>query len=201
AIGFEGPNVGFIARVTPKGHQPAPLPDLAKSDLVGLIGCLTGPQSFTRVHAQSEIMRRGRNPDATKALLALASDKSASLEGRVVAIFTLSQLEGKDAHPVLVNLAADPVVREFALRALTDRNVGQDSAPDLNGQERNPVLRKLFVAALADESPRVRAQALIGLNRLNDPSVAKNIIPLTARPKGSMMPTRRPLQDHPAPDP
>jgi putative heme-binding domain-containing protein len=58
----------------------------------------------------------------------------------------------------------------------------------------------LFVAALGDESLRVRAQALISLGRLNDPSVAKSIIPLTVRPKGSTMPARRPLQDQPDAD-
>jgi putative heme-binding domain-containing protein len=46
----------------------------------------------------------------------------------------------------------------------------------------------------------VRAQALISLNRLNDASVAKSVLPLTARPKGSTMPTKRPLQNQPDPD-
>src|SRR5262249_5829996 len=57
-----------------------------------------------------------------------------------------------------------------------------------------------FDAALADESPRVRAQAVISLGRLGDPSAAKNIIPLTTRPAGSAMPTQRPVQNQPDPD-
>jgi putative membrane-bound dehydrogenase-like protein len=186
---YVGPNVGFLARVTPKGHKPAPFPDLTKADRTGLLGHLAAPQSVTRLHAQGEILRRGRSPETTKALLALASDKSATLEGRVAAIFTLTQLDGKDARAALVKLAGDAAVREFALRALTDRKQGLDGLD-----------AKLFVTALADESPRVRAQALISLGRLNDPSVAKSILPLTARPKGSTMPTRRPLQDQPDPD-
>jgi putative heme-binding domain-containing protein len=56
------------------------------------------------------------------------------------------------------------------------------------------------VSALSDESPRVRAQALISLGRLNDPSIAKSILPLTARPMGSTMLTQRPLQNQPDPD-
>src|SRR5262249_10455697 len=53
---------------------------------------------------------------------------------------------------------------------------------------------------LADESPRVRAQALIGLGRLNAVSAAKHIIPLTARPQGSVMPTQTPVHSQPDPD-
>ena len=59
---------------------------------------------------------------------------------------------------------------------------------------------KPFVAALADDSPRVRAQALISLGRLEDAAVAKSIFPLTTRPNGSTMPTQRPLQNQPDPD-
>ena len=61
-------------------------------------------------------------------------------------------------------------------------------------------IAKVFIAALADESPRVRAQALISLGRLNNPTVAKSILPLTARPTGSTMPAQRPLQNQPDPD-
>ena len=80
-------------------------------------------------------------------------------------------------------------MREFALRALTDRK------KELDGLDTKP-----FVAALADESPRVRAQALISLARLHDVSAAKSILPLTARPKGSVMPTKKPVHAQPDPD-
>jgi putative membrane-bound dehydrogenase-like protein len=189
AVGYEGPNIGFIARVTPKDHKPAPFPDLVKADRIGLVRHLAAPQSVTRLHAQGEILRRGRNPDTTKLLVALAADKSAILEARVGAIFTLTQLDGKDAQATLIKLVDDAAVREFALRALTDRKQSLDGLD-----------AKLFAAALTDESPRVRAQAVISLSRLNDPSVAKSILSLTARPQGSAMPTRRPLQNQPDPD-
>src|SRR5262249_20661867 len=102
---------------------------------------------------------------------------------------TLKQLDGKDSNPALLKLVGDAAVREFALRALTDRK------KELEGLEAKP-----FVAALADESPRVRAQALVSLNRFNDPAASKEIFALTARPKGSTMPTTRPLQNQPDPD-
>ena len=111
------------------------------------------------------------------------------LEGRAAAIFALKQLDGKESHPALLKLAEDAAVREFALRALTDRK------KELDGLD-----TKIFIAALTDESPRVRAQALISLGRLNDVSVAKYILPLTARPIGSVMPTKTPAHAQPDAD-
>jgi putative heme-binding domain-containing protein len=95
----------------------------------------------------------------------------------VAAIFALKQLEGAASHPALLELSHDPAVREFALRALTDRR------DQLEGLDSQP-----FIAALADRSPRVRAQALISLGRLNDLSIAKHIIPLTARRLAASLP-------------
>jgi putative heme-binding domain-containing protein len=186
---YVGPNVGFIARVTPTGLEATPLPNLKTAGLAELVGLLSGPNSVARLHSQRELLRRGPKAETTAALVKLASDAKAPLEGRVVAIFTLKQLDGKTSHPALLRLSKDAAVREFALRALTDRK------KELAGLDTKP-----FVAALADESPRVRAQALISLARLNDPSVAKSILPLTARPKGSVMPTRYPVHAQPDPD-
>ncbi|MBN9118650.1 MAG: CotH kinase family protein [Planctomycetes bacterium] len=189
AVGFEGPNIGFVARVAPKGFRAEAFPDLKAAKGDELIRHLAAPQSVTRLHAQGELLRRGKSADTTKALVTLASDANASLEGRAAAVFTLKQLDGKNSHAALLKLAENAAVREFALRALADRKhevAGLDTKP--------------FVAALADESPRVRAQALISLGRLNDPSVAKNILPLTARPRGSAMPIQRPVQNQPDPD-
>ncbi len=186
---YVGPNVGFIARVTPPGLEAKPFPNLKEADLGRLIELLSGPNSVARLHAQREILRRGRNAEASKALVKLASNGAARLEGRVIAIFALKQLDGKESHSTLLKLAEDAKVREFALRALTDRK------KELDGLD-----SKRFVTALTDESPRVQAQALISLGRLNAVSAAKQILPLTARPKGSVMPIRTPVHAQPDAD-
>jgi putative membrane-bound dehydrogenase-like protein len=189
ASNYVGPNVGFIARVTPRGLKSTPFPDLTRLDRDGLMRLLAGPNAVARLHGQREIIRRGRSAETTAALVKLASDGGAALEGRVAALFALKQLDGKASHPTLLKLAEDAAVREHALRALTDRK------GELDGLD-----TKLFVAALADASPRVRAQALISLARLNDAAAAKSILPLTERPKGSAMPTKRPVHAQPDPD-
>jgi putative membrane-bound dehydrogenase-like protein len=186
---YVGPNVGFIARVTPQGVKPTPFSNLKQADLAELIRLLSSPNAVARLHSQREILGRGTNAEATKSLVELASNTSAPLEARAAATFTLKQLDGKNAHPALLKLAGDESVREFVLRVLTDRK-----------QELDGLDSKLFVAALADPSPRVRAQALISLTRLQDVSAAKSIIPLTARPKGSLMPTKKPIHAQPDAD-
>jgi putative heme-binding domain-containing protein len=186
---FVGPNIGFIARITPKGFKPEPFPDLKGAEIEQLVGYLASPRSVVRLHVQGEVLRRGRSAAATQALEHLARDASAPLEGRTAAVFTLKQLDGKDSRESLLKLVEEAAIREFVLRALTDRR------GELEG-----LSAQTFVAALGDESPRVRAQALIGLGRLNDPSVAKDIIPLTSRPEGSAMPSARPVQNQPDPD-
>ena len=185
---FVGPNVGFVARVTPKQFQAEAFPDLKRAKLDELVGYLASPRSVTRLHAQWEILRRGKSAAASEALTHLAADADAPLAGRVAAVFTLKQLDGAAANKALSKLAEDAALGEFALRALTDRR-----------QELGGLDARLFVAALGDESPRVRAQALVSLNRLNDPSVAASIVPLTSREPNSEMPTTRPVQNQPDP--
>jgi putative membrane-bound dehydrogenase-like protein len=186
---YVGPNVGFVARITPKGLKPAPAPNLKDVDLAELLRYLSGPNTVRRLHSQREIVARGKSAMATDALVKLASDPKAPLEGRVAAIFALKQLDGKASCPVLLKLAGDAAVREFALRALTDRQKEMDGLDT-----------KLFIAALADDSPRVRAQALISLARLKDGSAAKSILPLTTRAKETGMPTKKPVHSQPDPD-
>ena len=185
---FVGPNIGFVARVVPRNLKVTPFPDLKKASLDELIQHLAAPQSVTRLHAQGAILSRGRHSDSTTALITLASDSSAFLEGRVAAIWTLKQLDGVDSHAALVQLAERADVREAALRAMTDRK------GELEGLELKP-----FIDGLSDSSPRVCAQALISLGRLNDSSVAKHILPLTQREADSAMPTQRPVQNQPDP--
>ncbi len=186
---YLGPTVGFVARVTPRGLKPSRVPNLKAANLQQLVGHLAGPNAVIRLHAQREILRRGRGAEATESLAKLAGDAAAPLEGRVAALFALKQLDGKQSHERLLRLAEDKAVREFALRALTDRK------SELAGIDTKP-----FIAALADESPRVQAQALISLARLGATPAAKSIVLLTSRPNGSAMPTKQPVHAQPDPD-
>ena len=185
---YVGPQVGFLVCVTPPGWSARPAVNLRGAALAELLDGLCGSSAAARFHYQREIVRRGRSPEATRGLGGLASDSSRPLYGRVAALFALKQLDGTGAHAVLRGLAGDDAVREFALRALADRKT-----------ECEGVDAGLFLAALGDPSLRVRAQALIALGRFGDAEAAR-IIPLTARPEGSPMPTVRPVHAQPDPD-
>src|SRR4029077_11384636 len=115
AVGFEGPNIGFVARVSPKGLKSTPFPNLKAAGTAELVRLLAAPQSVTRLHAQGEILHRGRNSETTEEIVAVASDPTVSPEGRVAAVFTLKQLDGKDSHPALLKLSGDPAIRASVL--------------------------------------------------------------------------------------
>jgi putative membrane-bound dehydrogenase-like protein len=186
---YVGPSVGFVACITPIGLNAKSFSQPRETDLARLVDGLCGSVEAGRLACQREIIGRGRSPETIRALAALASDRSKPLHARVAALFALKQLDGKGSHATLWKLTDDVATREFALRALADRRselAGVDSGP--------------FRAALSDPSPRVRAQALIALGRLGDVAAAARIIPLTARPKGSPIPTTKPVQAQPDPD-
>jgi putative membrane-bound dehydrogenase-like protein len=166
---YNGDKVGALIRYMPKDHTPATFPDLAKATDADLVDKhLTSASAVCRQQASNEIIRRGSKPTTSTALAALAAS-GRPLPVRVAAIFTLKQLDGAKSHPALIALAKDATVKEFVLRALTDRTSQLAGVP-----------LALYTEALKDGNPRVVAQALIGLNRLGKVEAAKDIVPLTA---------------------
>lgn len=186
---YVGPQVGFVACIAPPGWSPSSPARLSGAPLAELIDGLCGPNAASSFHCQREIIRRGPSSATTRALAAVASDPARPLPSRVAALFALKQLDGAKSHEFLLKLARDAGVREFALRALADRRT------QLAGVDTRP-----FLEALDDPSPRVRAQAIIGLGRLGDSSVAHRLIPLTTRPAGSPAPTAQPVHAQADPD-
>lgn len=162
-----GKPVGMIHQVTIKNGKgaPAKFEEPAKADDPRLIELLASASAVQRLEAQQEIVKRGAKPAFATSILALAKDSKQSIEVRVAAIFTLKQLFGADANRPLATLVADSTVREYALRAMTDRR------SQLAG-----VSPKLYTDALRDADPRVVLQAIIGLQRLNAKDAAPDIL-------------------------
>ena len=206
---YTGPDVGFVAQITPIDFTPKPFPQLDKLGEKQLVELLSSPSAVTRQHSQLEILRRHgaeiakRNGQPVKVLLPasrrvvkklspadvamvelviLASNKAAPLHGRAAAIYTLKQLAVESSSKVLLGLLKDATVREYALRALTDRKAGLDKLP-----------LEPFIEALQDEDPRVRAQALICLGRIGRSEAGEAILPLTQRASYQPKPTAEPL--------
>lgn len=164
---YSGPNVGFVARVTPKEHKPATYPDLRKLTDEQLTQLIASPSAVTRLYVQREIIKRGATNSAgfAKGLEAIAGSRE-SLPVRVAAIFTLKQLLHDKSNDALIALTKSDDLREFALRALCDVK-GDATVPA------GP-----FVEGLSDPNPRVRLIAAFGLARINKPDAAAQIVPL-----------------------
>ncbi len=165
----EGKDVGMIQQVVYPAGEPAEYEDVTKAADAPLPELLASPSAVQRLEAQREILARGQKVLFAEKINALALDPKQPLYARVAAIFTFKQLYGKSGTPYLAKLTADPLVREFALRAMTDRR------GELEGVPLEP-----YLAGLKDEDPRVRLQALVGLARLEAKQAAPAILAAAA---------------------
>ena len=117
----ETQKVGMIHQVLPPGWEKRDFPDLKEMDDASLADQIASESAVMRLEAQREIIARGKKEIFENKLLALAKNKEADIFKRVAAIFTFKQLFGQAANKPLEELTAIPEIREYALRALTDR--------------------------------------------------------------------------------
>jgi putative heme-binding domain-containing protein len=155
--GFRGnPDKGYVVRVVPTNWSYEAYPDLNSASVDELAELLKATNSVTRLDAQQELLSRSTD-EAAGAVLKIAQDRSVHLAGRVAAIFTYAQLTCTAGVSELLKLSEENKVREFALRALTDRKKCLNTVPV-----------DLFIASAKDANPRVQAAAIVGLGRLGD---------------------------------
>jgi putative membrane-bound dehydrogenase-like protein len=165
---YNGPNAGYVLRVTPPDWSFKPFPDLKKVSNTELLKHIISPSAFARLYAQREILRRGNNAEFAGGLENVI-DAGVPPAPRIAAIFTLEQLAGASARDTLVRLARKDDLREFVLHAIADN---KDLAATVSP--------KLFAGALTDANPRVRLQAVTALGRLGKTEAAPGIISLVA---------------------
>lgn len=168
---YSGPNVGYVIRVVPReGASPA-LAELGKANDAALIAMISKGNHVHRLAAQRELLRRGPKPEVITGLSQILQS-DASLAAKVAALFTRRQLDSAEATPEAAKFNQDlfehPPLREFVLRAMTDRRSLNTSVP-----------ADLLLAALKDPNARVRLQAVIGLTRLGRIENAQAMVPLT----------------------
>ena len=168
---YTGEDVGFIVRLRHEDAASAPVPDFRTAGPDRLVEALSSEHSLLRLYAQRALLRRAPDETVTRAVARLARREEAPRDVRVAALFTLKQLEGPESHRLLAELADDPALRAYALRALADRTPQTDSVPTAP-----------FVEALAADDPTVRLHALNGLARLDAQDAADDMVPLLADP-------------------
>lgn len=166
---WEGPEVGYIVRVTPKGYTPDPLPDFEKMSDTELVTALESPSHIRTLTAQRTLLRREPNPTLSEALLALAKNPAKDLKTRVAAIYTISQRGDRGRNQVIEQLAeiaaSDDSVMAFVVRA----------AGDLYGASDLSALFELIATALKSPDPRAKLESIIAIARLDLPKFAQSV--------------------------
>lgn len=154
---YKGPDVGFVAQITPVDYVPRPVGDVARISDETLVAELNDPSAAWRITVQREILRRRANGSAPFVdwLSGLAADPANRPEGRIAAVYTLAQVPTDDSAAALERLAGLAELREHAIRGLADRIRSPESAPV-----------DLIIDGLGDEDPRVRAAAIVAVTRL-----------------------------------
>ncbi len=165
---YNGPNVGYVVRLTPKGAQPIAVPDfkkLSEAELVKTVGAESG---VWRLAAQRELLVRGEKPGMSEGLQQIVKT-SPNLGARVAALYTLKLLLGEKALPILTEFVKTDDVREYALKVLGD---DQRLAAQVPAQ--------IFITSLNDPNPRVRLQAVTALGHLGKSEAVSQLLERTA---------------------
>ena len=162
-----GPEVGYIARVTPKGHKPEPMPEFAKLGNEQLVALLNSPSHTRRLAAQRALLRRDKVEAVQRSVRVLAKDSGNPIASRVAAVFLLKQKFGTASHSFLNSLIGDATIAPWAMRALTDRD---DQLKDIRVAG--------ITRALRFTDARARKEALIALQRIATPKEHKLMTPL-----------------------
>ena len=173
---WEGPDVGYIVQVRPKGFQPEPLPDFAKAkdeELVKLLD-LGKPQSYRRrIEAQRELMRRGSS---------LARDyqgqyaDNRSPQRNLVASF---QDKASDSAVVTATHHADPVIAHTAIQAAARRQLSTPLFAALDHSQSHP---KGHLRALAMiHTPEVVSGLIDRLGKASDPALRQGLLAALCR--------------------
>lgn len=186
--GYSGnPDKGFVARAIPKNWKHKAFPDVTKLSITELAELLKEKSAKIRLTAQQELITRSPKK-ASKAVWKMASDTGLPLETRVAAIFAYAQINYKGTVDNLVQLSNDKTVKEFTLKALTDRKSQLDNVP-----------LELFIKALNDPSERVQAAAIIGLGRLKKVEAANALLQIPV-PANAMVPEKGTEGPHATPN-
>lgn len=168
---WEGPEVGYIVRVTPKGYQPEPLPDFEKMSDAELVAALDSPSHIRTLAALRTLLSRPLNPVMSEALLVLAKNPDKDLKARVAALYAISQ-RGNSSLDALDSLRSDEDLLPFVLRAASDLSSMPVTWINEATESTDPRTRDEAVVAAARQGAKEAAPAIAALLSDSDPRIA-----------------------------
>lgn len=155
--GYTGSNdKGFVLRVVPIDWEYKEFPNLKIASLAELGQLLNSGSNASRISAQQELLSRDRNK-ASEVFSSIMKDEKSPTFTRIAAMYGYSQVKGVDAIDDLLELVEDYEMKEYAIRAVTDR---RDYLKEIHVDP--------FLKSLNDDSPRVKAAAIIALGRIKN---------------------------------
>ncbi|MGE9268826.1 MAG: DUF7133 domain-containing protein [Verrucomicrobiales bacterium] len=199
---WNGPDVGFIVQVKPKGYEPEKLPDFAKNSLQELVALCESESYRRRIEAQRELIRRGLPDEAVAGLTALAANPEKALDARATALFAFTHFpeKGKELSQKIKQLAPSPAFDVLVARAMAEcadwvaeKNEGSFEIPahwqnqpatliQLNRLVSNTekfnaaTRREIFGITLGFSDERVRHTAVLALAKLGDDQLALEMV-------------------------
>ncbi len=186
--GYSGnPDKGFVVRAIPKNWKHKVFPNIKKLSEKELAELLKEKSASIRLNAQQELITRS-SKKASKASWKIASNTGLPLDTRVAAIFAYAQINEKSTIDNLVQLSKENTVKEFALKALTDRKSRLENVP-----------LAPFIEALNNPSERIQAAAIIGLGRLGKEETAKALLQIPV-PSNAIAPEKGTEGPHATPN-
>ena len=168
---FKGHNAkGYVESYIPEGLEYKPFPKLSEVSEQELLKYLASESQTARVDAQQEILAR-KATQLLPAISAQAKDTNISLAARVAAVYTIAQLGGQDALPILEKLYPVAELREHLVRCMADQLAMAKKANTT-----------LLIKALSDPDDRVKVAAVVALGRTGNKSVALALLALANPP-------------------
>lgn len=155
---WDGPETGYIVKVSPSNYTPEPLPDfdkLAEVDLIALIGTTTS--QVRRIAAQRSLMRRELSSETIKIVLK-NNESNYSLEGRIGLLYTLAMSQADGVARDLMEIATSSSdLLPFIARAMGDLQITDN--------EKSTAIEFLN-SQIASNNPRTSLEAMVSAARL-----------------------------------
>lgn len=172
-----GAIVGHIVQAKPEGWKYRPFPDLQTASSDTLVGFLNADSNVLRQQAQA-VLIRSEAPGIVPLLEKAAGNSAWPLEARIAALFAINLRNDPDSAKIITGFLADESLREYALRALLDR------------EDRDKLdLAKTVTTLLDDKNPRVRLQAIVGVRKLGLVQLTEKLLAM------SLEGARKPLKN------
>ncbi|RCS40713.1 heme-binding protein [Bremerella cremea] len=172
---YNGEDVGYLVRVSPKGYQAEPMPNLREADNDTLLQLLRSDSHRRRLGAQRELLARGLD-DETIEEIQQWNIKDPDV--MVAVVYLLMQARGS-ADPLKVlafgessELANNPDVRANAVRALADMIVLN---PD--NQAAVEFFESRVESLFGSDNPRRQMEAIIAVGRSGKKELASLVLP------------------------